>query len=51
MGDDSGGQNWLGGLLKLNKNGQFSAFLAVWELFRKFLGRLRSGLYKSCMKL
>ena len=29
VGDDGGGQNWLGGLLKLNKNGQFLVFLAV----------------------
>ena len=31
-------------VLELMKNDQFLAFLAVWVLFPKVLGRLRSGL-------
>ena len=31
-------------MLELMKNDQFLVFLAVWVLFPKFLGRLRSGL-------
>ena len=34
-----------GGVLKYNKNGSFSVFLAVWVVFPKFSGRLRSSLY------
>ena len=39
--DDS---DWLGVVLELMKNDQFLVLLAVWVLFHKFLGRLRSGL-------
>ena len=33
------------GVLKLMKNGKLLVFLAVWFLFPKFLGRLKSNLY------
>ena len=34
-----------GGVLKVIKNDHFLVFLAVWALFPKVLGGLRSGLY------
>ena len=34
-----------GGVLKLKKNGEFWAFLAVWVLFSNFCHRSRSGLF------
>ena len=33
------------GVIKFIKNAQFLVLLAVWVLFPKFLGRVRSGLY------
>ena len=38
-------------VLKLIKNDKFIVFLAVWILFLKFSGRLKSSLYQNCMKL
>ena len=37
-------QVWQREVFKLMKNDHFVVFLAVWGLFPKFLGRLRSGL-------
>ena len=37
-------QSWQRGVFKVMKNDHFLLFLAVWVLFPKFLGRLRSGL-------
>ena len=37
-------QEWGGGVLKLIKNDDFVVLLAVWVLFPKFWGRLRSCL-------
>ena len=38
------GRDWQGGVLKLMKNDHLLVYLAVWVLFPKFLGRLRSKL-------
>ena len=38
-------QGQQGGVLKPTKNDHFQVLLAVWVLFRKFLGRLKIGLY------
>ena len=37
--------------LKFIKNDKFIVFLAVWILFLKFSGSLKSSLYQNCMKL
>ena len=37
-------RDWQGGVLKLMKNDHLLVYLAVWVLFPKFLGRLRSKL-------
>ena len=38
-------QSWQGVMFKVLKNDYFSVVLAVWVLFPKLLGRLRSALY------
>ena len=35
-----------GRVLTLMENAQFKVFLAIWVLSLKFMGRLKSGLYK-----
>ena len=43
-------RSWWKGLFKVMKNDHSLVFLAVWILFPKFLGRLRSTLYNNCIK-
>ena len=39
-----------GGVFKVMKKDHSSVFLAAWVYFPRFLGRLRSGLYRNCME-
>ena len=44
------GQGPQGEVLKLMKDDLFRVLLAVWDIFFKYLARLRNGLYYNCMK-